>query len=160
MAWGSSGGPTAVYKHKQINQPAAAIFLYINSEVGLRTVGCSRARSAAPLGCLWHRLGCLLRGTTRPRPRLATRSRAPTKRGPKESAQGRLAVSSEIPDFQILVVLLRTFRQPETPDGGGWVHGHSAASSLAPLVVQLHYWRVDRPRSPGRSGGPRSMHRL
>jgi hypothetical protein len=35
-----------------------------------------------------------------------------------------------------------------------------AASNFVPLVVLPQYWRVDRPRSPGRSDGPRSMHRL
>jgi hypothetical protein len=36
---------------------------------------------------------------------------------------------------------------------GARPHGGKAASSLAPLVVQLvllHYWRVDRPRIPGK----------
>jgi hypothetical protein len=61
------------------------------------------------------------------------------KRGPKESAQGRLAVNSEIPDFQILVVLLRPFRQSLRPQVvmGARPHGGKQPRSARGVAALL-----------------------
>ena len=51
-------------------------------------------------------------------------------------------------------MFLKTQSSSGVLDGDGHT-AHSAASNLVPLVVLPQYWRVDRPRSPGRPDGPR-----
>jgi hypothetical protein len=66
------------------------------------------------------------------------------------SAQGRLAANSRALEVQKFVRLSESFRQCGYPNGGRHAAVWRQAASFRTCVAPLHYWRVDRPRSPGR----------